>query len=68
MRYWPPAEWARVLAEPAADNVEIRRATYTGRPLGGPAFVQDLELYLMRPLAPGRPGRPKKLEAIAAEK
>jgi putative transposase len=68
IRYWPPAEWARVLAEPAADEVEIRRATYTGRPLGGPAFVQDLELYLERPLAPGRPGRPKKVEAIAAGK
>jgi hypothetical protein len=26
------------------------------------------ELYLRRPLAPGRPGRPKKLEAIAAGK
>jgi hypothetical protein len=37
-----------LVAIPAAAEVEIRRATFTVRPLGGPAFVQDLELYLKR--------------------
>src|SRR5258706_1880945 len=40
----------------------IRAAETTGRPLGGEAFVADLERRLARPLAPRRPGRKAKAD------
>jgi putative transposase len=66
-RCWPAEEWAQVLGSGAVDEVEIRRATYTGRPLGSAEFVRDLEKCLKRTLAVGKPGRPKKEVANAAE-
>ena len=52
------------LEEDRAAFDAIRSAEGTGRPLGGRAFIQDLERRLARPLAPRKPGRaPKVLEA-----
>ncbi len=60
---WTVAEWAQYLeqAESAADVRALRRATYTGRPLGTSGFVAELEKLTARPLAPQKGGRPKKV-------
>jgi putative transposase len=51
---WTAAEWIQYLAEAesAADVSALRRATYTGRPLGTSDFVAGLETLTARPLAP----------------
>lgn len=41
-------------------NSAIRRATSTGRPLGGEEFIEKLERILKRDLFPKKGGRPKK--------
>ena len=50
----------------AEDDAEmlgrLRRYGRTGRPLGSPGFVADLERRLHRRLAPRKPGRPRKGE------
>jgi putative transposase len=38
----------------------IRKATSTGRPLGTPEFIKNLEIELQRSLHPKKAGRPKK--------
>jgi len=40
----------------------MERHENTGWPLGDKPFVRKLEKLLGRALAPGRPGRPKRLE------
>ena len=40
-------------------NAAIRRATSTGRPLGGEGFIKKLEKRLNRDLFPKKGGRPK---------
>ena len=59
---WTVAEWREFLAgaESASEIRELRRATHTGRPLGTPEFVADLEKLTSRALAPQKGGRPKR--------
>ncbi len=61
---WTAAEWIQYLAEaePTADVIALRRATYTGRPLGTFEFVAGLERLTARSLAPRKGGRPKKAQ------
>ncbi|HUO26158.1 MAG TPA: transposase [Candidatus Aquilonibacter sp.] len=61
-RRWRPEQWRQHLAE-GTEEVEVttlRQYTHSGRPLGSEEFVELLERSALRPLAPGRPGRPKK--------
>jgi putative transposase len=59
---WTPTAWHDFLCESQAAKVddEIRRCTHTGRPLGAPAFVRQLETALHRRLTPSKGGRPAK--------
>jgi putative transposase len=59
---WTPAEWRAYLAanDGEQDAEAIRRSTHTGRPLGTPEFVADLERALQRILRPQPGGRPEK--------
>ncbi len=56
-------DWPALLASGLSEDEHsaLRRGERTGRPLGAPAFVQDLERRLGRPLAPRAPGRKPKL-------
>lgn len=60
--HWSGVEWRRYLAagEQESELAAIRRCTYTGRPLGTPDFVSQLEHRTHRLLAPRKGGRPKK--------
>jgi DNA-binding NtrC family response regulator len=58
---WSVSEWRSFLAEaeaPAALD-RLRPFTHTGRPLGSPEFVIQLEGSTSRPLAARKRGRPK---------
>lgn len=59
---WGSGNWSETLRgdETGSAVNEIRRATYTGRPLGGAEFIAGLERQLGRRLARQRGGRPKK--------
>jgi putative transposase len=59
---WIPAQWRRYLQDAGtdADAEAIRRNTHTGRPLGDPDFIVNLERLLRRPLTPQKGGRPPK--------
>jgi hypothetical protein len=39
---------------------------HTGRPLGAESLVAGLEEQLQRRIAPGKSGRPRKEQAVAA--
>jgi len=56
------SDWPDLLASGLSDDehAALRRGERTGRPLGSPAFVDDLERRLGRPLAPRKPGRKTK--------
>jgi hypothetical protein len=56
---WTEAEWSSILANGQCQPESIRRATYTGRPLGSADFVADLERRLGRKLKRQKAGRPK---------
>jgi hypothetical protein len=58
-------QWQAYLADGASagECAQLRRCTYTGRPLGSPEFVADLERSTLRLLAPRKGGRPKKPSA-----
>jgi len=43
-----------------SDLTALRQCTHTGRPLGGPEFVTQMEKAISRPLAPQKGGRPRK--------
>ncbi len=59
---WPAGNWLAALrSDESATADDIRRATYTGRPLGSSDFVATLEQRLGRPLAARPSGRPKKI-------
>jgi len=66
---WPAAEWRQYLAagESPSDQIALRQCTYTGRPLGAPAFVTALEKSTLRLLAPRKGGRPKKTSAATSQ-
>jgi putative transposase len=55
------AEYRRFLSDSGNDD-EIRKATSTGRPLGGVTFVEKLEELSGRQLKPQKKGRPRKKE------
>ena len=59
---WNAASWREYLraAGTDAEQQAIRVSTHTGRPLGAPDFVADLERALHRTLAPQKGGRPRK--------
>ena len=59
-RNWTPEAWASELRLGEDDAAAIRRATYSGRVVGGEGFVAELEGRLQRRIAPGKAGRPKK--------
>jgi putative transposase len=61
-REWTSARWREYLKQPNAleEADAIRRSTHTGRPLGAPDFVTQLEKVLRRRLAPLKGGRPPK--------
>jgi hypothetical protein len=64
---WTARAWAAFLGQPAeADCLAIRRSTHTGRPLGSPAYVEELECRLGRALRPKPGGRPPKASAAQA--
>lgn len=58
---WTPAQWAEFLAitQSPLEISNLRRSTYTGRPLGTPEFVAALEKSTLRRLTPRKPG-PRK--------
>jgi putative transposase len=51
----------------AAEELLLRRATYSGRPLGDRDFLRQLEAQLRRRLWTASPGRPKKEQARTSE-
>jgi len=58
-RAWDCASWLAELAAGTDDTnvlARLREATRTGRPVGGPEFITDLESRLDRPLRPGKRG------------
>ena len=58
---WTTESWREHVADTANEDREtgdIRRGTYSGRPIGTVEFVRKLEKQLRRSLAPGRGGRP----------
>ena len=59
---WTAARWRDYLraGESPADLALLRRCTFTGRPLGSPDFLAELERSTLRCLAPRKGGRPKK--------
>ena len=50
------ADWPTFLLEDAEPLSEIRKHTRTGRPLGGEAFIEQLEQLTGRSLRPMKPG------------
>jgi putative transposase len=59
---WPANAWCAYLdeGETAEQLRELRRCTHTGRPLGGKAFIQELEGITKRSLVPSKGGRPRR--------
>jgi putative transposase len=66
---WQPATWREYLGatEASADADAIRRSTHTGRPLGHPDFVTQLEKTLQRRLVPKKGGRPPKRQILMGQ-
>ena len=61
------AEWGDELrAGQAGDELSLRQATDSGRPLGDRDFLRQLEAQLGRRLWTPGPGRPRKEQAQAA--
>jgi hypothetical protein len=65
---WAPTEWEEIIGHrlDEAELVAIRKATFTGRPVGSAEFVRHLEGVLGRPLTPRKGGRPSKTAAATA--
>jgi putative transposase len=67
---WTAASWQDFLVDHPDQDAEaqrIRRTTHTGRPLGAPQFVRDMERTLQRILAPRKGGRPRKHRPDSAQ-
>ena len=58
-------QWSSELrtGDQAGEELLLRRATYSGRPLGDHDFLRQLEAQLRRRLWTAGPGRPKKEQA-----
>ena len=58
-RRFPPNEWAAILRDHEDEELsnELRRTTFTGRPLGSDHFIAKLEAVLGRRLRPNPIGR-----------
>jgi putative transposase len=65
---WDYGEWREILSAAVSgrDGDSIRRATYTGEPLGSREFVAALERQAGRRLQVLARGRPPKKPAVAA--
>ena len=59
---WGEVNWRQFLAqgETESELYALRRATWTGRPLGAEQFTRALEEQTHRRLTVGKPGRPRK--------
>ena len=59
---WGSGDWSEVLRVASEQNSSdsIRRATYTGRPLGDAQFIASLEKQTGRKLALQKGGRPRR--------
>ncbi len=68
-REWTEGDWMAALGvDPETAAVDaIRRATYTGRPLGDSEFIATLERDLGRKLEARRGGRPRKMPGDGAQ-
>jgi len=69
-RTYTPARWREVLRTTVGEEAQaerIREATRTGRPMGEPDFVRDLERRLLRRLTPGKVGRPGRVVSEGVE-
>ncbi len=67
---YTPERWRVVLRTTVGEEAQaerIREATRTGRPMGEPIFVHDLERRLLRRLTPGKVGRPRRAVSEAVE-
>ena len=66
---WTAKEWGEYLAagESATEMAALRQFTHSGRPLGSPTFVADLEKSTLRILAPRKRGRRPIPAADAAQ-
>jgi putative transposase len=66
-RAWNSQSWKAYLRTTHGTEEAIRTATSTGRPLGSPAFVSNLETHLQRALAPQKRG-PKPRQTTSRER
>jgi putative transposase len=66
---WTLSAWKQFLAEtvPEEQALAIRRSTHTGRPLGSPGFVRQMEITLRRRLTPEKGGRRPKQSLSTAQ-
>jgi len=64
-RRWTPKTWRQYLEEGESESElrDLRRSTYTGRPLGSEGFVAHLEAKTQRRLAAQKGGRPRRTAA-----
>jgi hypothetical protein len=60
-RCWTEATWGQFLhaGEQPSDVAELRRCTFSGRPMGSSAFVEELEQKPGRKLAPRKTEKDK---------
>lgn len=56
---WTKRQWRAALKQACPEGEAIRKATFTGRPLGSSSFTHALEQRLGRRLEPLKGGRPK---------
>jgi putative transposase len=67
MKRWTGTSWQAFLlaGEAVEDLTAIRENTHTGRPLGTPEFVKQLECATLRRLTPQKGGRPPRAQRNA---
>jgi putative transposase len=69
-RFYSPERWRDILAMSIGEEAElerIREATRTGRPLGNPAFIQEVGLQIGRVLERRRAGRRPKYAVVGVD-
>lgn len=67
---WTGTEWAEVLGDSSFDAEALRKATFSGRPLGSSEFVKDLESRLGRRLErqKGRQHKPEGPDSLGPKR